>query len=247
MVDRLMRFKQLFRGLQHYNKQYPHWVESYQLLRERGYKYWTHLEMLDEGQIRGQVIGSFLNEWLCSVSYESAASLKQAVGKLSPFYLALKNETIENIRFDAEKNVKEKTLSNAEIIKEIMRCFLRVRPKFGSVPASKLMHMAIPTLFVMWDTGIKKKHRIPTYYYSDQAEWYVRFLKLTKVQINHAINDFMKVNAVDRQRAIQQIRARDGNLTLARIVDKYNFAVRDNAVDICDKCFTYWRNMILEE
>ncbi|GAJ21530.1 unnamed protein product, partial [marine sediment metagenome] len=103
---------------------------------------------------------------------------------------------------------------------------MRVRPKFGPVPASKLMHMAIPDLFVMWDTGIKEKYKIPTYYCSRyvNAKWYTSFLKLMKVQINHAINDFMGVKGLDRQRAIQQIKLKDNNLTLARIIDKYNFA-----------------------
>ena len=49
-----MRFKKLLEGIEYYNKQYPHWVESYQCLRQRGDKYWFHLEMLDEGQIRKQ-------------------------------------------------------------------------------------------------------------------------------------------------------------------------------------------------
>ena len=160
---------------------------------------------------------------------------------MPPFYLALKNETIENINFDAQKNVEGQTLSNAEIIEVIMQYFLKIRPKFGSVPASKLMHMAIPGLFMMWDKGIKEKYKVPAYYYSNHAKWYIKFLKLMKVQINHTINDFIEVSGLDRQSAVQQIRLKDRDLTLPRIVDKYNFAIRDGKVDVCDECLTYWR------
>lgn len=191
-----MRFKQLLEGLQYYNDQYSHWVESYQRLRERGDEYWAHLEMLNESKMREQIIRSFLNEWLCRVSYKSAASLKRAVDTLPLYYSVLKDETLEDVRFDAQKNVDGQILCNSSIIKNIMQCFLKVKPKFGPVPASKLMHMALPDLFVMWDTQIKRKYGVPTYYYSDHAKWYVRFLKLMKLQINHAINDFMKINKI---------------------------------------------------
>ncbi|GAJ21532.1 unnamed protein product [marine sediment metagenome] len=43
-----MLFKKLLEGIEYYNKEYSHWVEKYQYLRERGDEYWFHLEMLDD-------------------------------------------------------------------------------------------------------------------------------------------------------------------------------------------------------
>lgn len=223
-----MLFKELLTGVEYYNGEYPHWVESYQCLRDRGDEYWSHLEMLDEAQIEKQIIEKFLNKWLSRVNHRSASSLKQAVDSLPPFYSALKNEAIEDIDFGSHKSFT---------IKGVMQCLLRVKPKFGSVPASKLMHMAIPRLFVMWDSGIKEEYGIPTYC-SDSltAERYTDFLKLMKAQINHAINNLMQVKGLDRETAIQQIRLKDNNLTLARIVDKYNFAIRGGKAEVCQEC-----------
>lgn len=158
-----MDYEHLFKGIEYYNEHYRHWVGSYRRLRERGNKYWLHLESMSENQIKNVVIG-FLNDWLCRVDYRSSSSLIQILEILPPLYEVLKGESIESIDFGELKAVEQQHLSNSDIIKEVMRCFLKVRPKFGPVAASKLMHMAIPDLFLMWDTGIRSEYRIPTYY-----------------------------------------------------------------------------------
>ena len=232
-----MQFKKLLEGSNYYNQKYPHWVESYFQLRQRGDEYWIHLEKLSKDLLETQVVGEFLNDWACRVAYKkSTASLKEAVEVLPPYYQAVRDETLEDLRFDDQKDINGQRLSIAEITKEIMQNLLGVRPKFGPVPASKLMHMAIPELFVMWDTGIKSKYHIPNSYGSNQAMWYVRFLKLMKLEMNHAISDLMRIKGINRQKAKDQIKAINGNLTLTRIVDKYNFAIRNGIMDPCDEC-----------
>ena len=92
--------------------------------------------------------------------------------KTFSFYIPLKNERIGNIQFELIKNMNGQHLSNANIITRIMGSFLEVRPKFGSAPFLKLMHMANLDLFVMWDTGIKTKYNIPIYYITNYSKWY---------------------------------------------------------------------------
>ena len=118
-----------------------------------------------------------------------------------------------------------------------MNNFLGVKPKFGSVPASKLMHMAIPELFVMWDTGIKSKYHLSSYYTANHAKQYVKFLKLMRLQIQHTIKSYQQTKNVNTETAIQHIKAKDNYSTLARMVDKYNFALRDGKVHLCIECF----------
>lgn len=243
-----MLSKQLLEGVRYYNERYPHWVDGYKRLRAKGDEFWLHLEKLDEDQIRQEVIRGFLNKWLCRVSYESTTSLHRAIGTLSRLYSAIEDETIDSIEFDAHVSIDGKRLSKARIAEMIMQRLLEVEPKFGPVPASKLMHMAIPRLFMMWDTEIRRAYGIPVYYFSDHADWYVKFLKLMRCQINHAIDDFQEVNGVDRQTAISQIRSRDGNTTLTRMLDKYNFALRDGRVKVCNQCLGSWkRNLTLPD
>jgi len=226
-------------GIEYYNENYQHWVSSYQRFRKRGEEYWLHLERISENQIKSEVIG-FLNDWLCRVDHKSAISLGQILTILPPLYEVLKEEAIENIDFNELKVVEQQHLSNSDIIKKVMKCFLKVRPKFGPVAASKLMHMAIPRLFVMWDTGIRTKYRIPTYYATNHARNYVNFLKLMQLQIRHAIDSYVKAYSVNTQTAIQQVRKEDNNSSIARIVDKYNFAVRDGKLRICAECYNRW-------
>lgn len=229
--------------MKYYNEHYQHWVSSYQRIRKRGDEYWLHLEGMSENQIKDEII-RFLNDWLCRVDYQSAFSLKQILNTLPPLYAALKDEAIEGIQFNETKIVEKQRVSNSGIIKKIMKHFQKVTPKFGPVAASKLMHMAIPRLFVMWDTGIRSKYRIPTYYATNHARNYMKFLKLMQLQIKHAIHNYAKAYGVNTQTAIQQIRKEDDYSTSARIVDKYNFAIRDGKLGICAECYNKWLRQI---
>lgn len=234
-----MDYKQLFRGVDYYNETYRHWVMSYRRLRRRGDEYWFHLERLNEDEVKREIIG-FLNDWKCRVDRQSTSLLKEALDDLPPYYAVLKDERIESIVFDELKPVESQHLSNSEIIKKTMRHLLGVKPKFGPVPASKLMHMAIPRLFVMWDTEIKRKYRIPIYYAANHARHYLRFLKLMQLQIRHAIDSYARTYEVDSQTITQRIIEKDKGSTLPRILDKYNFAIRDGKAEICDECYSKW-------
>lgn len=237
-----MDYERLLKGVEYYNKHYPHWDKSYRKLRTRGDDFWLHLEMLDKQRIRSEVIG-FLNNWLCRVDYRSIESLNEVLNKLPPLYAALKNESIESVEFYKKRLVGNNLKSTSEIIEEIMQNFLNVKPKFGSVAASKLMHMAIPKLFVMWDTGIKSKYHLSSYYSASQARNYVKFLKLIQLQSLHAIKSYAQSKKVAIQTAIQHIMAKDDNSTLARMIDKYNFALRDGKVDLCLECYKNWQRL----
>jgi len=237
-----LNYTKLLEGVKYYNEHYPHWDSGYRKLRKRGDAYWLHLERLNERQIKSEAIG-FLNSWLCRVDYASATSLKGILYKLPPLYAVLKKESIECFEFNKQIVIKSATKSSSKIIEEIMNNFLSVKPKFGSVPASKLMHMAIPELFVMWDTGIKSKYHLSPYSVAGHARQYVKFLKLMQIQIRHAINSYVKDKNVDTQTAIRHIRMKDNYSTLARMVDKYNFALRDGKVSLCMECYKNWQRL----
>jgi len=232
-------YKQLFKGVEYYNENYAHWASSYQRLRKRGDEYWLHLEKLHQEQIEDDIIG-FLNRWKCRVSYQSAASLKQILENLPLYYAKMENEAIEVIDFDQSKILEKQHLLNSEMIRDIMKNFLTVRPKFGPVATSKLMHMAIPHLFMTWDTEIRSKYHIPNYYGTNHAQHYLRFLKLMQFQIKHAIDSYAKTHNIDARTAIREIRKKDDISTLPRIIDKYNFAIRDGKLKICNECYNKW-------
>lgn len=222
-----MNFEDLLEGIKYYNDNYSHWNNSYNDLRKKGDDYWLHLEKLDESHLKNQVLKLFINRWLCRASYECAPALKLALEKSAPLYLAFKNESLITIDFNAMKNIGGQHLSNAELIKKIMGNFLDIQPKFGPVAASKLMHMAIPYLFIMWDTKIKKQYGISNYFSSNQAVLYVKFLNMMQLQINHVTADYARKNNISIQDAILQIMEHDNNSTIPRILDKYNFGIRN--------------------
>jgi hypothetical protein len=208
--------------------------------QKKGDYYWLHLEILDVRQIKSEVIG-FLNDWLCRADYRSADSLKEVLDKLPPLYATLRSYSLVTIEFNREIFVNNSPKLASKVIEEIMNKFLSVKPKFGSVPASKLMHMAIPELFVMWDTGIKSRYHLSSYYTANHAKQYVKFLELMHLQILHAIKSYQQSKNIEAQIAIQHIRAEDNYSTLARMVDKYNFALRDGKVGLCMECYKNWQ------
>jgi hypothetical protein len=57
------------------------------------------------------------------------------------------------------------------------------------------------------------------------------------LQILHAIESYRQSGNIDAQTAIQRIRAEDNYSTLARMIDKYNFALRDGKADLCMECY----------
>jgi len=96
----------------------------------------------------------------------------------------------------------------------------------------------------MWDTGIRSRYGIPTYSTANHAQHYLRFLKLMQLQFGYAIEDYAEAHCVNTKNAIQQIRRDDDYSFLPRIVDKYNFAIRDGKLRICAECYKRWRRMI---
>ena len=233
-----MDYIQLSNGVKYYNDKFLHWNTSYERLRKIGDWYWLHLEELSEEKARTEVI-DFLNKWLCRTNCNTS-SLMHAISRLPNLYKALIDESIESIDLGRMKTVDERQMTNQEIIRKIMNTLLDVRDKFGPVPASKLMHMALPNLFMMWDSGIREKYNLGTSYAPTHSLYYVRFLKLMQIQLTHAITTCSKHFNIDFRGALLKIRKEDSNATLTRIADKYNFALRDGKVDICHECYERW-------
>lgn len=80
------------------------------------------------------------------VSYKSVPDLKVALDRLPEYYAALHSARIENIDFQGPVTVRGCRVSNAYVIDHVVSSFRQIKPKFGLVPASKLMHMALPNL-----------------------------------------------------------------------------------------------------
>lgn len=221
---------------------------SYEKLRDRDVKrpgYWLHLESMDESELAEGVI-EFLNQWKCRIpvrTFEhfaaSVVHLRQAVDQLPAYYGSLTGSKIEDVDFECPVTVNGQKEATRNVIDSIYSVFLRIPTKFGPVPASKLMHMALPDLFVMWDDGIIDHHCIPIQSLPatrKKERSYLGFLILMQENICHAIDSYNRRPSLTREQVVQEIRSEHRGLSLPRLLDMANMAVRDCEQAICIPC-----------
>jgi hypothetical protein len=110
-------------------------------------------------------------------------NLQNALTKLSPYYQAVAALDLENADLQAFASSSGVGSPVILIILEIYATLSHIQPRFGPVPASKLMHMAIPDLFIMWNDAIIKEYHVPSYP-SDRPQ-YLAFLVLMQENIRH--------------------------------------------------------------
>jgi hypothetical protein len=201
---------------------------SYSALHSRGNNYWLHLENLTVEQIDTDIIRGFLNtrEWNCHLPQPPKPDGVTMVGNL---HLALnKNESrysrLQHVSLD---NLDVSNIRGLTDINDIYKEFRNIRPKFGPVASSKLMHMALPDLFMMWDNAIIKAYLVPTLNMGKKRFYsYLYFLLEMQENLNHIQMTFPGlgnvVNAIDGHFGYT-------NFSLTRLLDIANYAVTQDS------------------
>jgi len=213
----------------------------YEKLRERGDDYWLHLERKSEDELGKEVITGFLNKWECRLDKPETergkqlkCNLKKAVDQLPEYYAGLKGFRLENMQFGKD---------NLFLIDCIYSIFRQIKPKFGAVPASKLMHMALPSLFMMWDDGIIKEYGVKKQVlpYFERRVWsYTAFLVLMEENIHHIRKTNPSGPSVTYDELFGQINTQceERDLPITRLLDMANYAIsrERNTFQKCRKC-----------
>ena len=219
---------------------------SYPKLRSRGDDYWLHLEDMDGDRLLDEIINRFLQKWGCRIPMRTVEhihgtvhTLMQAVNDLPRYYSALGGFRIEDIDFQGRTVVSDKEESIRSVINYIYSRFLQVKG-LGPTCGSKLMHMALPNLFVMLDAGIIKRYCIPEEKHlpglNKPKKSYVAFLILMQENMCHAIQSYPRASPAQKPESIQRMQAEHSSLPLPRLLDMANFAVRDCEQTICLSC-----------
>lgn len=115
-------------------------------------------------------------------------AFSDTVEKLTPYFQRIKNEEFKTIDFD----------KHASDIKYIFEKFANIKG-IEATGASKLMHLKLPNVFVMWDQYIRKAYG----YYEGDAADYIAFLK-------HMRREFADVKV-------------ESDRTLAKLIDEHNY------------------------
>lgn len=216
---------------------------TYETLRKRGDSYWLHLENLTQKQIENEIIIDFLNTrvWCCHLDsplprpprhngekgQDMVQNLKIAVDSLPDLYRRLYNFKLYDIDFGDAENF---ALWNIALIFGEYR---NIKPRFGPVPASKLMHMALPDLLMMWDDDIYGEYKVPSDLSGKPS--YLAFQILMQQNMRHIVLS----NGTKSGDPVNQISSnfKFTNLSFPRLLDIANYAVsRSGLISVCRDC-----------
>ncbi len=167
-------------------------LKEFDKLEKRGTFYPMFLNMIEKG-FETEAFLFILSTWnFTAFRYAmkdfDLKNFQKIVNDLKPYFSKFKNESIETINFDKyEYEVKHlfKTLSKIKGIQ--------------FTGASKLMHLTVPEVFIMWDSYIRRALGFK----KGDSDDYFNFLK-------------------KMQEEFKDIKKRNGR-TLAKRIDEYNY------------------------
>lgn len=166
--------------------------------------------------IRGNIEGGFLKlieegldfeAYIFILSTWNYANFRFTLKKLK--YEDFKKSISEtNPVFEKLKSERFETADFDKIKEDISFIYERFRTLVGQTCATKLMYFKNQKLFVMWDTQIRKLYKFP----KCSGEDYIRFLELMRKTFSH-------INWRE-----------DKEISFARAIDKYNFAITQEKI-----------------
>lgn len=166
--------------------------------------------------------GLLLFGWVLSWEPEFQGDLLQFYENYEYVFYEVKrfeNEMIVTIDFS--DSVKK---SISEIFNKLASYTIRRRNRFEAVGTSKILHVIIPGLFVMWDTAIRKGILGPRNEYRG-SEYVYEFLPKMQKFAKQFLDTYIRENGGDYESASRQISQMAGGYTLAKLLDELNFRV----------------------
>jgi len=174
------------------NEEFNNNLRKFDELENRGSYYPMFLNMIEKG-FETEAFLFILSTWnFATFRYAmkdfDLNNFKEIVKNLKPYFDKIKGETIETINLD---NYKQEIIHIFDVLSGIKG--------IQFTGASKLMHLTIPNVFVMWDAYIRKAWDFK----KGDSEDYFNFLK--KMQ-----KEFKRI-------------CKEKEKTLAKCIDEYNY------------------------
>ena len=150
---------------------------------------WDNFDNLTQEQTRN-VILDFLNKWQCRLSYSFVPVLTTSLIETEPLLKPLRTLKIEDLNlhnnFPYNNNEIELLNSIKDVFDKISNTSIEIKNSnrtIGSTATSKLLHMAVPDLFVMWESDIRKY-----YGYFANGSGYINFMIKMNQYANYLVS-----------------------------------------------------------
>lgn len=175
---------------------------------------WDNLENVNSDQVKDIVV-SFLNKWQCRLPYECVPGLTVALQKAEPWLQPLRGSNIEDVDLLKPIKIKGEEIRILTLIENVFNTIQKVRAGRRTVAftaTAKILHMAVPELFVMCDGSIRK-----AYGCEGNAAGYANFM----LKMNFFARDLVSQAHGNKQRILDC--SKRERRALARLLDNYNY------------------------
>ena len=165
-------------------------------------------------------IVNFLKEWRVRVKI-SKRKLQRAIESKRLLLSQLRKRRI---------NIVSVNLTDARLhdtVVELFDTFSKVSVgRRTYTGASKILHVLVPDLFVMWDDTIRYAYGCRRQKEGDDSEKYFTFLKRVQLEAKEAVESYCSEHNCTDEEAMRRIRLElyeEGFYPFTRLVDIYNF------------------------
>lgn len=175
---------------------------------------WDDLGNINQRHVE-QILIPFLNKWKCRLPYQCAQRLTSVMQETEQWLPNLRGLHIEDVDFLAPIKVGSEAMRVFALVEKIFAPIQLVkagRRTVGFTATSKILHMAIPELFVMCDKRIREKYGC-----EGNAAGYANFM----LRMNLLASDLIS-QAHGNKQSILDCSQWKGR-TLARLLDNYNY------------------------
>lgn len=199
----LTKFEQIISDF--YNGEHSRGIKQYEECISRRHV-WDNFDNLTQEQTRN-VILDFLNKWQCRLSYSFVSVLTKSLTETEPTLKSLRTLKIEDLNLHNNYPFSDKEIELLNNIKTVFKKIFSTSIKIhnsnrtiGSTATSKLLHMAIPDLFVMWESDVRK-----FYGYFPNGSGYVNFMMRMNQYANYLISNMDISKFSDKKTCIPRL------------------------------------------
>ena len=175
---------------------------------------WDNLSIIKPAQVKDVVV-NFLNQWQCRLPYGCVPYLTTELQRTERLLQPLRGLDIEHIDLFEPIKIEEKEIRTISLVQNLFTVIQKVRAgrrTVGFTATSKILHMAVPNLFVMCDERIRKEYGC-----EGNSAGYANFM----FWMNSFARNLISQAEGNKQRILGCSKWK--NRTLSRLLDNYNY------------------------
>ena len=172
-------------------------------------------------------IARFLKSWRTRTEID-LTKLEQHIKNKSEELRALENLDIVSVNLEGSLQLGNQSKPLRDVIIDLFNAFTDISQisRRDYTAASKVLHVLLPNLFVMWDRCIRCAYGCNFNRPEDAGEKYFKFLKRIQKEAREAVKSYCAKHKCSTNEAIQTIKEKlyeGGFYPFTKLLDQYNY------------------------